>query len=289
MVRRPLSNRLRDTFDALSLRTRLVGGFAVLLVLLADGVSVLSHQRVQDAFDAFLHGDNRIAERSDDARAALLRARRSEKDFLLRVRELGYEEARSRYLTLVQDELAGVRAVMAEVRQLARDDELAAEAQAVTVATQAYEQGFVRVVALQGLLGRRDTGLEGRLVASAHALETLLQAPGPVSLQLALHGLRRLEKNYLLHRLRSDTLAFRRDAEALQAAITQAALPPPRRQALQAQLQIYGQAFADYVEVSDAIAAAQQQYLAAVHRVEPSLDRPDLRAGSAKAATQATL
>jgi CHASE3 domain sensor protein len=82
MVRRPLSNRLRDAFDALSLRTRLVGGFAVLLVLvlLAGAVSVLSHQRVQDAFDAFLRGDNRIAEFADDARAALLRARRSEKD-----------------------------------------------------------------------------------------------------------------------------------------------------------------------------------------------------------------
>src|SRR5213596_607057 len=114
---------MRKRFDGLSLRAKIAVGFAALIVLglVADVVSVMSHRRALAAVDAFLDRDNRIAELTLTSRATLLRARRDEKDFLLKVNEFGYEEARSRYVTLLQRELADVRRSMAAVRALSGD------------------------------------------------------------------------------------------------------------------------------------------------------------------------
>src|SRR5688572_2732574 len=94
-------------FDQLSLRTKLLAGFAALiaLALIAGGVSVVSHRRTLAAVEIFLERDNRIAELALKSSAMMLKARRSKKDFLLKVKQFGYEEARSRYSTLVQANL----------------------------------------------------------------------------------------------------------------------------------------------------------------------------------------
>ncbi|WP_157270971.1 GGDEF domain-containing protein [Azohydromonas aeria] len=282
---------LRDRLAGLSLRAQLLAGFAVLMVLTlaADGVSVLSHRRAQGALDAYVHTDHRIAKLTGDARAGLLRARRNEKDFLLRVREYGFEEARSRYVTLLQAELAGVRGHMAQARRLGTDAAFAAGAAAVEEAALRYERGFLHVVELYGRLGRRDAGLEGEFRSDARAIETLLQDQPPGSLHAGLLTLRRVEKDYLLRGLPADAGAFQRHADRFEAAVRHSALSPAGQREVLALTRAYRQRFAQYVAVDEAIEDARQDYLAAVHTVEPLLDRLDLRTDAARVATQATL
>src|SRR5437867_13419260 len=163
---------MRKRFDSLSLRAKIAAGFTALIVLglIADFISVMSHRQALAAVNTFLDRDNRIAELTLTSRATLLRARRDEKDFLLKVNEFGYEEARSRYVTLLRRELADVRRSMATVRALSGDAEMAAQAQAIEGASSTYEAAFLRVVDLYGRLGRRGVGLEGALRQRARAV-----------------------------------------------------------------------------------------------------------------------
>jgi diguanylate cyclase (GGDEF)-like protein len=282
--------RLRHACGGWSLRARLIGAFVVLIVLtlVADGVSLLSHHRAQQALDAFLHGDNHIAGLTADARAALLRARRNEKDFMLRVQEFGFDEARSRYVTLLQTELAGVAAAMAEVRSLTRDPAVAAEAADVDGAARQYEKSFLLMVDLYGRLGRHDAGLEGQLGSSARALEELLgeRAGAPLATLLRL---RRAEQSFLLHHTPADAEQFRQLAAQFQAELLHEALPPARRAQLLQQADVYRRQFAEYVAVDDAMDDARERYLSAAHTVEPLLDRLALRADAAENGTHAML
>jgi hypothetical protein len=109
-------------FDRLSLRAKLFIGFAALTALMlgAGAVSIARHLGTLDLIHHYLSHDRRIAEYSLQSSALMFKARRNEKDFLLKVHEFGYEEARSRYVTLLQAALAGVRDNMRMVRSLAK-------------------------------------------------------------------------------------------------------------------------------------------------------------------------
>ena len=288
---RALLSRLRHALGGWSLRARLLAGFAVLLLLTvaADGVALLGQRHAQQSLDGFLHVDKRIAELTAEARAELLRARRSEKDFLLRVREYGFEEARARYVTLLQDQLAGVARAMAEVRSLTRDPAVAVEAADVHHAAQQYEKAFLAAVELQGRLGRRDAGLEGHFSQSARALEALLEGGAPQQLPMLLLQLRRAEKNFILRGTRVYADRFEALAGQLEAEVGRAALAPARRQELLRLAGEYRRHFADYVAVEAAMDEARQRWLAAAHTVEPLLDRLARRADAAEQATHAML
>lgn len=282
---------MRKRFDGLSLRAKIVAGFAALIVLglIADVVSVMSHRQALTAVNTFLDRDNRIAELALTSRATLLRARRNEKDFLLKVHEFGYEEARSRYVTLLRGELADVRQSMAAVRALSGDAGMVAQAQAIEGAASHYEAGFLRVVELYGRLGRRDTGLEGKFRRRAHSIEALLLDRAPERLINGLLALRRAEKDYLLRSMTTYAQAFDARADQYRADIRRAGLPAQRTQQLLRLADEYQILFREYVAVEEAIESASQDYLASVHTVEPMLDRLHARAGEAVTTTRATL
>jgi len=287
----PPRTGLLRRFDALSLRTKIAAGFAALIVLAlgADAVSVVSHRQALAAVDTFLDRDNRIAELTLRSSATLLRARRNEKDFLLKVGEYGYEEARSRYATLLTNELADVRENMAGVRRITDDAETAAQADAIAQASLAYESGFIRVVELHGRLGRRDAGLHGALRQRARALDGAIGADAPDGLIGALIALHRAELDFVRGGHILPGQSFDSRAEALREAIERATLPAWRRQQLVDLAQAYRIAFEEYRTLDDAIAVASLEYLEAVHTVEPMLDRLHARAGQAANDTRATV
>lgn len=278
-------------FAGLALRTKVAAGFALLLagMLVADVVTVLSQRQALAAVDSFLERDNRVAELTLKSSAVLLKARRNEKDFLLKTREYGYDEARSRYVTLLQAHLAAVRDNMDRVRQLSSDASMADTAQAIAHRTQSYETGFLRVVELHGRLGRRDVGLEGALRQRAHAMEALLQDDASAALAKGLLELRRAEKDFLLRGMLMYAQAFDKYAQDYRAAIRLAAMPADRRQRLLQLTDEYQALFHDYAATEAAVDNASAEYLAAVHAVEPLLDRLHARASATAAGTRATL
>jgi diguanylate cyclase (GGDEF)-like protein len=278
-------------FDGLSLRAKIAAGFAALIVLAlaSAGVSVMSQRQALAAVTTFLDRDNRIAELTLKTSATMLKARRNEKDFLLKVDEFGYEEARSRYVTLVQAHMATVRENMALVRSLTDDAGMAEEARAVERVSREYEAGFLRVAELYGRLGRRDAGLQGEFRRRAHAIEALLQDGAPERLTVGLLSLRRAEKDFLLRGMSMYAQAFELRADQYRADIRHAGLPARRTQQLLRLTDEYHALFREYVAVEEAIDTASLDYLASVHMVEPMLDRLHARAGEAAASTRGTL
>lgn len=278
-------------FEQLSLRAKLALGFGTLigLILVGDATALLSHARALTAVEAFLEGDNRIAALSLESSAAMGKARRYEKEFLLKVRVFSYEEAKSRYATLVASQLAVVREHMAAIRSLAGNAEIKAETRAIEEVTRQYEAGFLQAVELYGRLGRVDTGLEGQFRARAHAIEVLLAQGAAERLRADLLTLRRHEKDFIIRGLTREAEAFEAAAGRFTEDVARAGLPGARKDALRQLIEQYRALFREYVATDAEIDATTLDYLGAVHKIEPQLEQLHAHAGEAAAATRDTL
>ncbi|HEV8523551.1 MAG TPA: hypothetical protein VGQ71_03540, partial [Terriglobales bacterium] len=134
-------------FDQISLRARLALGFLlmILLIFAASGTAGWSHRYTIHALEKFFDKEDKIDNLSFKASVALLAARRYEKDFLLKVKEFGYEETRARYATRVRFQIADLRENMNEIQTLSIDPNDVREAQAIAVIASRYEAGFLKV------------------------------------------------------------------------------------------------------------------------------------------------
>ncbi|MBI4990316.1 MAG: EAL domain-containing protein [Rhodocyclales bacterium] len=262
-------------FHRFGLRAKLALGFVVLigLMLTAGSIALLSHRNSLGAVDRYLEGEHLVNELALKSSAAFGKARRYEKEFLLKVKEFGYEEARSRYATLVRSQLADVRANMAEIRRLGVDPVLAEDARAVEETLVRYETGFLETVELYGHLGRYNSGLEARLRARAHRIEAMLTEGAPLLLMTGLLTMRRAEKDFIMRGRQQDIEAFERTAEDFRRAVARAGLPARREGELLRLAGEYRGIFGEYVATTVAIEAATLAYLEAAHTVEPRLGR----------------
>lgn len=282
---------MRAWFEQRSLRAKLALGFGTLigLILVGDGAALLSHARALTAVEAFLEGDNRIAELSLESSAAMGEARRYEKEFLLKVQVFSYEEARSRYANLVASQLVMVRENMAAIRSLTGNAEIKQETRAIEDVTRLYEAGFRQAVELHGHLGRVDTGVEGQFRGRAHAIEALLAQDEADRLRADLLTLRRHEKDFIMRRRSRDAEAFEVAAGRFQQDVARAGLPGARKDELRQLIEQYRALFREYVAVDAEIETTTLDYLRTVHKIEPQLEQLHAHAGEAVAATRATL
>ncbi|WP_407279783.1 EAL domain-containing protein [Aromatoleum evansii] len=265
---------LPETLARLSLGARLRIGFALMVAItLAVGIaSLASHRRIGTLFEEHFTVELRIAELSLLANHALLRARRYEKDFLLAVPVLGYEESRTRYVTLVRTNLEALREHLAAIGGLARETDMREEVRRIEAAAIGFEKEFLAAAALQGQLGRRDDGLAGTLRAAAHRIEALIPA-GAHRLRADLLQMRRFEKDYVLTDSARDARRFADAAERFAVAVAGESLPAALRSAFAVALHDYREAFLAYVAVRGELETTREKYLEAVHEIESQLQR----------------
>ena len=267
-----------------SLRAKLAAAFTALIVLmlLIGGVSFLGLLRSSTEIRGYVDKDDRIADLSLRSSTAMLKARRNEKDFMLKVGDLGFYEARSRYATLVRSQMNDIRKDMAAVRTLSDDRDTAMVTDKIVRITDQYEAGFMKVVELNGRLGRGDTGLEGRFRDKAREMETIVNQSRSERLMNDLLAIRSEEKDYLLRgrdryveAVGEKVEKFRKDAAA-------SAVTPSRKGKLVGLAGEYQGLFLEYVGVKAEIFTEMDAYLAAVHTIEPMLenlhDRAELTA-----------
>jgi HAMP domain-containing protein len=261
--------------DRFSLRAQLAVGFVLViaLTLTVGFVALLGQGRSVSAVDKLLAVDGRIAELSMKSNAAMLKARRAEKDFLLFQSEFGFNEARSRYATLLRINLADISHYMAEIRALVGDPALVEQTRAIEQAIAQYETGFLKVVGTYGELGREDTGLEGRFRAKARSIESALRSAMHHRLLTGLLTLRRHEKDFLLRGIDKSANAFAQEMDRFKADVASASLPKAPREALLGLANEYSSLFEQYVKTGDRIDAEKSAYLTAAHTVEPLLDK----------------
>ncbi len=278
-------------FDLLSLRAKLFIGFSALtaLMLVAGAVSIISHREALESVRRYLAHDRRISEYSLQSSALMLKARRNEKDFLLKVREYGYEEARSRYVTLLQASLAGVRDNMRMVRSLTDNAGEREQASMIERICGEYEEGLLRVVKSYEQLGRRDSGLEAQMRQQAHELEDRFAGGMPASWTIQLLQLRRAEKDFIMRGSVVYVNRFRDHATQLRDSIVQSPLPERSRNRAIGLLDAYRTLFRQYADVAQQIETDSNAYLNAVHTVEPMLERLRANTDNQELATIAAL
>lgn len=285
------ASRIFDWLDRSSLRAKLTGGFAVLIgiTLVVGVVSLQSQRNAGLKVEDFLDKDSMVAELSLRSKAAMLEARRAEKDFLLFQDEFGHNEARTRYATLFRSGLGEVRSNMREIRQLARDSAMVEITQEVMRSVGDYETTFLEVVALYGQLGFTDTGLEGRMRGKANEMETILQDIHSDRLMTELLGMRRHEKDFMRRGLDQNAEDLASAVDRFKADVTQSRFQLSTTEKLRTLADEYLALFEQYLGTKSDLNSRTATYLRAAHRVEPLLEALHARTTESAIATRKIL
>jgi diguanylate cyclase (GGDEF)-like protein len=141
---------MRAFFARLPFHTQLVIAFGIIagLMFFSDMLKVVASARNMAAIEHYFRTEDRIGNLAADSVAALEKARRLEQEFLERVRTSGGAAATEHGARPIFDQLAEVRARMAEVRTLRPDAATARSTQAVETHTLVYEHRLLRLAYL---------------------------------------------------------------------------------------------------------------------------------------------
>lgn len=274
-----------------SLRTKLIGGFIALIGLtaIAGTVSMLSQYYARAAINKLIDVDDKIGDLSLKSVTSIYKARRNEKDFLLQYRKLGFNDARARYVSLLQVQVADICGNMAAILQLTDDPDLVQKALAVQEVVRRYESGFLFVVELFGRLGHVKTGLEGGLRLKIHEVEAILDERRLDRLLIDVLSMRRAEKDYLLRGIEIYAGKLQEIAVRFRADLVPADLPLPLQEKLLTLSGEYTALFEEYVQTNREIASGMDAYLTTVHLVEPLLEELYAKASEAEDATRGSV
>ncbi|SFU57861.1 GGDEF domain-containing phosphodiesterase [Pseudoduganella namucuonensis] len=160
---------MRIHFDRLSLRAKLALGFGAITCLICLGSIAVTGGGGQgaSAVERYFESDARVADLGADSVAAMERARRYEKEFLLHARAAGREETAAAAAAQVAAQLETVRRHMASIRQLGGDPRNAETARAIETSTRLFEHSFMRVAHLHRRLASLSAGSPERRKALA--------------------------------------------------------------------------------------------------------------------------
>ncbi|MES2015473.1 MAG: EAL domain-containing protein [Pseudomonadota bacterium] len=279
-------------FEQLQLRTKLGVGFGIIiaLMLLGSCVGVAGHLRTVAAVEEFLVRDDRIDDLTLASTGALGNARRYEKEFLLKRQLYPFQEAKSRYATMVASQIKMVRDNMGVIRQLSDDADIAARSRAIERITRVYEAGFLHVVELYGRLGRAELGQEGALRRTAQAMEIMLVLDGASErLRADLLALRAQKKDFLMRNGSGYVAGFASAAASFRADLAHSALSAQHKERLRALTDQFASQFDAYAATLEEIDMASQSYLLAVNEAEPQLDQLHMKADGLVERTRATI
>ncbi|MBI5205662.1 MAG: EAL domain-containing protein [Nitrospirae bacterium] len=265
-----LQGRLVLFTNRFSLKGVLFAGFAavILLGLTTALLAEWTSYRADRTMDRFMRVDNKISDLSLKSSIAMTNARKHEKDFLLTYREFGFNEARARYISRVLTNLADIRESMKQIRLLTDDPQIVKQTNAVGKAIDQYQVSLLRMVERYGVLGFRDTGLEGVMRGKAHDIGKLLKQD-----YLLLHDLlemRRREKDFIMRIRDIDAAEFRKASDRFTADL---AGYGERKEDIRQLILEYRSSFEKYVFTIEEIREIRKSFLKSVQAIEPVLDQ----------------
>ncbi len=269
-----------------TLRTKLIAALLLplALTLVAGAISRTEQQARLGDIETSLARDNHVLELVTKCRDAFMRARRDERDFVINVRRFSFEEARSRYASLLRSELNEIRGLLIQIDTIdGYDPWRQSETVKMVAAIANFEASFLEMVELQGRLGDAATGLEGRLRSEARAIEGLVDSGRTPQLLADLLMIRRYEKDYIAGHANKYQLLLRDAVDRLgQDASTTL---PKEAAGLQAHLRTYAGLFTEYVGVAEGIESRTVEYLTAANTTESALNALLVRENGEAAAT----
>jgi putative methionine-R-sulfoxide reductase with GAF domain/CHASE3 domain sensor protein len=258
-------------------------GMLFLFALIIAVTSLTGLNLVEAAYEETLSQGVELRRLSALMDVDLLRARRAEKNFLLRWQTEGYETAYTNYVTEYQKNIADMRQHVIELRPFG-------PVAATTLAgdyTQAqyetdidnlekfidlYEASFTNLVEAMGRRGYdENTGFEGEFRTYARAFETKITGrEGYEDLEFTYLQLRRAEKDYLLRGEQVYEEEVKNLTAQLKAQITASeAIPPAEKMELSGLVDDYLQSFESLTALDKEIATHEEEMITAARAVQP--------------------
>jgi len=257
----------------LTLRARLWLGLGLMILLAAGGgiTSAVLAGRAETATHRLAEGPIAESSAAGDAQVAMLQARRSEKDFLMR-RDVKYLERVEESVTELITQLEVITTVSESAERR--------EAALVTIEhAREYQAMFQQMSALMTERGLSpDQGLEGQLRDAVHHVESDLSDSGHDNLTVLMLMCRRHEKDYLM---RGDEKYIGRIDDRLAefaAACAELNIAQDQMDLWNANWQVYRTAMGQIFEIDQKIAELTESFRQATHEVESELDEIALAA-----------
>ncbi|WKA27665.1 methyl-accepting chemotaxis protein [Bradyrhizobium roseum] len=244
-----------------------IGAIGVVGVVLIGGMHLYGEKAMAVYRDA---ADNArsIAELNRGIEVGLLEGRRAEKDFLLR-NDMKKAESQVEIAKAVAADVETLRGRVAAVGK----PDLGRQIEAMNASLKKYQGHFVAVVEQKRHLGLDEkSGLEGRLRASVHEIESRIVQMQDQALLITMLMMRRHEKDFMLRRDRKygDDMT-KRNAEFV-AGIEKAAVADAARTELKQKLADYQRDFQAWMEQALMLAAELKAMSEAFAKVEPVID-----------------
>jgi methyl-accepting chemotaxis protein len=244
-----------------------IGAIGVVGVVLIGGMHLYG-ERAMAVYRYAADNARNIAELNRKIEVDLLEARRAEKDFLLRN---DIRKAESQF-EISKAVAADVDTLRAQVVAIGKPD-LARAIDAMSASLKKYQLHFTAVVQQKRQLGLDEkSGLEGRLRASVHDIESRIAQMQDQGLLITMLTMRRHEKDFMLRRDRKygDDMK-KRNAEFV-AGIEKAAVPDTAKAELKQKLADYQRDFQAWMEQALMLAGELKAMSEAFAAVEPVID-----------------
>jgi methyl-accepting chemotaxis protein len=272
-----------------NLRNKLLLAFAVVLSLtVVVGITaVIGQNSAQAAVRTLISVNGRKAELVASAEIVMLQARRNEKDYLLRYKELGFDQARAKYVTQVITNVATIHDAMTELSALETDVDHRSKTDGINQAIDEYKTTFLATVGLIEQRGYVDTGLEGQFRGKVHDIEAVVKKLGLDRLTIDMLTMRRQEKDYLLRGDKKYVTALHEAVTQFQADVAATTLSGDEKDQLTKLATDYQTLFDQLVQADIQIAANIESYRAAVHKADPLLEEVSTDVKADQTASQA--
>jgi len=241
-----------------------IGAIGLLGVALVGGIYLLK-SRTQNSYILAADQTNAISSLNDSLSIKMLESRRSEKDFLLR-NDLKYADHVRELATQVGRDIATLRQ---------RSDEagladLSKQIDAVGDGFKKYTTYFGAIADAKRRLGLdENSGLEGALRGSVHAIETKLGEFDQPLLLVKMLMMRRHEKDFMLRRDTKYGADLKKRAAEFLTLLEASSLPPSAKADLRQKLDAYQRDFMAWMETANEVANAQRETSAAYAAIEP--------------------
>ena len=245
-----------------------IGVIGVIGVVLIGGIHLYG-ERAMGVYRDAAEDARTVFELNNRIAIELLEARRAEKDFLLRndaskaqrQMEIGRQVARD------IDTLRGKIAALGK-------PELAQKIDAMNASLKTYQARFAAVVEERQRLGLDEkSGLEGRLRASVHGIESQVDQLQNAPLKVTMLMMRRHEKDFMLRRDARYGEDMKKRASEFAAGVNAAEMPDAAKAELRQKLADYQRDFSAWLDTALKLATELKAMSEAFSTVEPVIEQ----------------
>lgn len=241
-----------------------IGVVGIIGVALVGGIHIYGESRIAAYRDA-AENARTIAELNSRIEVELLEGRRAEKDFLLR-NDAGKADSQ---IEAGKSAAADIDRLLGRIAAIGRSD-LVRQIEAMRASLRKYQIHFEAVVEQKKKLGLDEkSGLEGRLRASVHGIESRVSQLDESALLIGMLTMRRHEKDFMLRRDSKYGADLKKRAAEFAAGLDKAGIPDSGRSELKQKLADYQSDFLSWMETALTLATESKAMSESFSAVEP--------------------